>query len=111
MDLRVELHGSLEALPAADWDALTGDNDPFVEYAFLRALETSGSVGDESGWMPVHVTAWSGSELVGALPLYAKEHSYGEYIFDFAWARAAAQSGVRYYPKLVSMAPFTPATG
>ncbi len=111
MDLRIELRGSLEDIDPAAWDALAGDDDPFVEHAFLRALETSGSVGVEAGWMPVHVTVWTGARLVGALPLYAKDHSWGEFIFDFAWARAAAQAGVRYYPKLVSMAPFTPATG
>ena len=111
MDLRIELHGSLERIDPAAWNALVGSDDPFVEYAFLRALETSGSVGAEAGWLPVHVVIWHEETLVGALPLYAKEHSWGEFIFDFAWARAAAQSGVHYYPKLVSMAPFTPATG
>lgn len=111
MDLRIELHGSLAAIEAGAWDALAGDDDPFVEHAFLRALETSGSVGEDAGWLPVHVTVWDGARLVGALPLYAKDHSWGEYIFDFAWARAAAQAGLAYYPKLVAMAPFTPATG
>ncbi|MCA9608483.1 MAG: N-acetyltransferase, partial [Myxococcales bacterium] len=111
MELRIELRGSLEDIDPAAWDALTGDDDPFVEHAFLRALETSGSVGEEAGWVPVHVTAWIDERLVGALPLYAKDHSWGEFIFDFAWARAASQAGVHYYPKLVSMAPFTPATG
>jgi len=111
VDLRIELHGSLERIEPAAWDALTGDDDPFVEHAFLRALETSGSVGDDAGWLPIHVTVWDGDALIGALPLYAKDHSWGEFIFDFAWARAAAQAGVHYYPKLVSMAPFTPATG
>ncbi len=111
MDLQIELHGSLERLDAAAWDELAGTDDPFVEYAFLRALETSGSVGEDTGWSPIHVTVWHGDRLVGALPLYTKDHSWGEFIFDFAWARAAAQSGLRYYPKLVSMVPFTPATG
>jgi len=111
VDLRIELHGGLEQIEPSAWDRLVGANDPFVEYAFLRALETSGSVGPQTGWLPVHITAWQGDMLVGALPLYAKEHSWGEFIFDFAWARAASQVGVHYYPKLVSMAPFTPATG
>ena len=111
MELSVELSPSLEAIDPAEWDRLTGDDDPFVEHAFLRGLETSGSVGVPAGWQPVHVLVRHDGALVGALPLYAKDHSWGEYIFDFAWARAASQLGVAYYPKLVSMAPFTPATG
>jgi hypothetical protein len=68
-------------------------------------------VGGDTGWSPCHVTLWDEGRLVGALPLYAKEHSYGEYIFDWAWADAAMRLGVSYYPKLVSMVPMTPATG
>jgi predicted N-acyltransferase len=93
------------------WDRLTGDDDPFVEYAFLNALEESGCVGRGTGWSPLHVIVRDGNELIAALPLYLKEHSYGEYVFDFGWAQAAARSGIRYYPKLVAMVPFTPATG
>ena len=111
MSLRVELHPSLEEIDPSAWNALVGDDDPFVEYAFLRALETSESVGPRAGWTPVHVTVWDDASLVGALPLYAKDNSWGEFIFDFSWARAATQLGVSYYPKLVAMAPFTPATG
>lgn len=111
METRLELREGLDGLDASAWDALVGGDDPFVEYAFLRALETSGSVGEEAGWRPIHVTAWRGDRLVGALPLYEKDHSWGEYIFDFAWARAANQLRIPYYPKLVSMTPFTPATG
>lgn len=96
---------------AADWDALAGDDDPFAEHAFLSALEDSGSVGGRSGWRPTHVLVHEGTSLVGALPLYRKEHSYGEYIFDFAWANASARLGAPYYPKLVGMTPLTPATG
>ncbi|MGE0786071.1 MAG: GNAT family N-acetyltransferase [Sandaracinaceae bacterium] len=111
MSLRIELHPDIGAIDPAAWDRLTGDDDPFVEHTFLHALELSGSVGVRAGWQPIHVTAWRGDELCGALPLYAKDDSWGEYIFDFAWARAAAQMGIAYFPKLVSMAPFTPATG
>ncbi len=93
------------------WDALAGDDDPFVEHAFLSALEESGSVGPGTGWLARHVVVRDGGELVGALPLYRKEHSYGEYIFDFGWASAAVRAGIPYYPKLVAMVPFTPATG
>lgn len=111
VDLHIELRTSVDGIAPAAWDALTGDRDPFVEHAFLAALEESGSVGADAGWQPVHVTVWAGERLVGALPLYAKDDSWGEFIFDFAWARASQQLGVPYYPKLVSMAPFTPATG
>lgn len=96
--------------PAA-WDRITGDDDPFVEHAFLAALEQSGCVGPGTGWLPRHIVLRDQGELVGALPLYLKEHSYGEYVFDFGWANAAARAGIRYYPKLVAMVPFTPATG
>ena len=109
--MRIELHSSLARIEPSAWDALCGDDDPFVEHAFLRTLETTGSVGRGTGWEPVHVTVWDDATLVAALPLYKKAHSYGEYTFDFGWAHAATRSGIRYYPKLTSMVPFTPATG
>jgi len=109
--LDIEIAPGLDDVEAEQWDAMAGDDDPFAEYAFLHALEQSGSVGESSGWQPVHVLARDGERLVGALPLYAKSHSYGEYIFDWSWAGAAERAGVSYYPKLVSMAPLTPATG
>lgn len=90
---------------------MVGDDDPFVEHEFLSLLEQSGSVGRGSGWEPLHVTAWRQRRLVGALPLYLKTHSYGEYIFDWGWADAAMRLGSDYYPKLVSMVPVTPVTG
>lgn len=102
---------SLADVDAAQWDALVGQDDPFVEHAFLSALEASGSVGGDTGWLPRHLTVWDGDRLIGALPLYEKDHSYGEYIFDWAWADAANRIGIPYYPKLVSMVPVTPATG
>jgi len=101
----------MASVDAASWDALAGQHDPFVEHAFLSLLEESGSVGRGSGWEPAHITAWEGHRLVGALPMYLKTHSYGEYIFDWGWADAAARIGIRYYPKLVSMIPVTPVTG
>ncbi len=109
--MHVDLLPNLAHVTPEAWDALVGDDDPFVEHAFLRALETSGSVGPGTGWTPMHVTLRRNDKLVGALPLYLKEHSYGEYIFDFGWASAAQRAGIPYYPKLVAMVPFTPATG
>jgi hypothetical protein len=111
MGVRVELISGVEAVSALEWDQLTGDDDPFVEHAFLHALEASRSVGRGTGWQPTHVIARDEQGLLGALPLYVKQHSYGEYIFDFGWARAAERAGIAYYPKLVAMVPFTPATG
>lgn len=109
--VRTRLIERMAAIDSAAWDALVGEDDPFVEHAFLRTLEDSGSASPRAGWSPIHVTVWDGERLVGALPLYAKDHSYGEYIFDWAWANAAARLGIDYYPKLVSMVPVTPATG
>ena len=97
-------------VPAADWDAL-GTGDPFTTHRFLKALEDSGSVGQGTGWEPRHLLARQGGALVGAMPLYVKSHSQGEYIFDFNWADAYMRAGGAYYPKLQSAVPFTPATG
>jgi len=96
---------------AAAWDRLAGDGDPFLEHAFLATLEASGSVGARAGCVPRLVVARDGGRLVGAVPLYLKNNSYGEFIFDWGWANAAHRSGVRYYPKLVAAIPFTPVTG
>jgi uncharacterized protein len=109
--MQTQLVTSLEDIDPDAWNRLTGDDDPFVEHAFLRALELSGSVGRGTGWIPQHIVLKDGEALLAALPLYLKEHSYGEYVFDFGWANAAMRAGMRYYPKLVAMVPFTPATG
>jgi len=98
-------------VPAEEWDALVDPNDPFLEHAFLGALELSKSVGRRAGWQPRFVLVRDGQALVGAVPLYLKDHSYGEFIFDWAWANGAMRSGLRYYPKLVAAVPFTPVTG
>jgi hypothetical protein len=100
----------IATITAADWDALTGGN-PLTSHAFLRALHETGCASRATGWTPCHLTAWRGVTLVGALPLYAKAHSYGEYVFDWAWADAYRRYGRRYYPKLVAAIPFTPAPG
>lgn len=111
MTLEIRTFEHLSEVDPQAWDALTSADDPFVEHAFLSALEQSGSVGPNTGWQPIHLTAWRDGVLVGALPLYAKDESWGEFIFDFEWARAAMHAGIPYYPKLTSMVPFTPATG
>jgi predicted N-acyltransferase len=101
---------ALGEVPAAQWDALAGDN-PFLRHAFLHALEATGCATPDTGWTPQHITLWEGGQLRGAMPLYLKSHSYGEYVFDWGWAEAYHKHGLRYYPKLLSAVPFTPATG
>ncbi|TMH53973.1 MAG: N-acetyltransferase [Betaproteobacteria bacterium] len=101
---------SLSAVPASAWDALVGDR-PLLSHAFLHALHETGCAAPQTGWTPRYLTAWHGALLVGAMPLYVKTHSYGEYVFDWAWADAYRRHGRHYYPKLVSAVPFTPATG
>lgn len=112
MTLEAEIASSLAVVPEAEWDALCAPSDPFMEYGFLRLLEESGSVGtQQSGWLSRHVLIKRDGRLVAAMPLYLKQHSYGEFIFDFGWAQAAHRAGIHYYPKLVCAAPFTPAAG
>jgi len=108
--MRVRDDVALGAVDAAAWNALAGDY-PFLSHAFLTALHESGCASAESGWTPRYLTAWSGDALVGALPLYQKAHSYGEYVFDWGWADAYRRHGRRYYPKLVAAVPFTQVTG
>ena len=100
----------LEALAASDWDGLAS-GAPLLAHAFLSALHASGCASVATGWRPRYLTAWHAGRLTGAVPLYAKTHSYGEYVFDWAWADAFRRHGIRYYPKLVAAIPFTPATG
>ncbi len=103
---------SIHDLSSADWDAVVGDRYPFLKHAFLSALEDSGSVSPENGWVPNHL-AVSGADgaLVAVAVAYLKDHSYGEYVFDWSWAHAYQQNRMRYYPKLVTAIPFTPCTG
>ena len=110
--LTIALVERIDAIPAAEWDRLAGPDNPFVGHAFLRLLEESGSVGPKTGWEPRHLTARDAAgRLVGAVPLYLKGHSYGEYVFDHAWANAWERAGGEYYPKLQAAVPFTPVTG
>lgn len=102
----------LSDLPAAEWDALLPASQPFLRHAFLSTLEDSGSVGGRSGWQPAHRLFRDASgRLQAALPAYLKTHSYGEYVFDWAWADACRRAGIRYYPKLLCAVPFTPVGG
>ena len=103
--------GSIAEFGEQGWDRLAGEGYPFTRYAFLEALESSGAVGGRSGWHVHHLGLYEGGELVAALPCYQKQHSYGEYVFDWSWADAYQRSGLDYYPKLLCAIPFTPATG
>ena len=97
-------------LPADAWNALAGDS-PFVQHAFLHALETTGCVGVDIGWEPVHLALFRDGRLDAAMPLYVKHHSWGEFVFDWAWADAYRRHGLAYYPKLVCCVPFSPVPG
>ncbi len=108
-DITVELITSINEIPAADWNALT-DSTPLLSHVFLSALENTQCVGKGTGWNPHHLVVQRGGKLIGAMPLYLKSHSYGEYVFDWAWADAYERSGLNYYPKLVSAIPFSPIT-
>jgi predicted N-acyltransferase len=101
---------AIEAIDATAWNAIAGGT-PLVSHAFLTALHVTRCAAPATGWTPRYLTAWRGSALAGALPLYAKMHSYGEYVFDWARADAYRRNGHRYYPKLVAAVPFTPAPG
>lgn len=111
-ELSLSLHRSVTDIPAAEWDACAGGGNPFVSHAFLLALEESGSTGGRSGWLPQHAALRDpGGKLLACAPMYAKAHSYGEYVFDHGWADAYERAGGRYYPKLQVAAPFSPVPG
>ncbi|WP_013323889.1 GNAT family N-acetyltransferase [Gloeothece verrucosa] len=99
-------------IPEAQWDALAQPlSTPFLEWEWLNNLETSGSASGKTGCQPCHLTVWRNRQLIAAAPLYIKSHSYGEFVFDHQWADLSHRLGIRYYPKLVGMTPFTPAEG
>jgi predicted N-acyltransferase len=109
---KVNLHQSIESIGQPRWNALCGIQYPFLRYEFLHALEASGSVSTATGWQPMHAELLDddGNPLM-LMPLYLKTHSWGEYVFDWAWADAYERHGLNYYPKLLTAVPFTPATG
>lgn len=103
---------SLSEVPEADWDACLDTSNPFLTHAFLSTLEESGCVSAETGWQPFHILlSDEDGRLQGAVPLYLKNHSFGEYVFDWGWADAYERAGGQYYPKLQCGVPFTPVTG
>ena len=106
----MELDAIRDVSPS-DWDALVGDDSPFLEWAWLSSLEDSGAASPATGWTPRHLTLWEDERLIAACPVYEKAHSLGEFVFDQGWARAAERAGIPYYPKLVVGVPLTPITG
>lgn len=110
MQVRIVHH--IEELDAREWNHLAGDTQPFLRHEFLAALEATGCVGPGTGWLPEHLVLRDDAGiLVGAMPLYRKADSWGEFVFDFAWADAYRRAGLAYFPKLVAAVPFTPASG
>jgi len=110
--LEIRVARSLAEVDAAEWNALPGTEAPFLRHEFLHALEATGCATAETGWDAHHLLLRGrDGRLSGALPLYLKSHSWGEFVFDFAWAEAYHRAGLAYYPRLVSAVPFTPATG
>ena len=114
MDYVTRVFQDLRDIPSQAWDGLCALQDaptPFMSYAYLLALHTSRSASPQTGWKPQYVTLWQDDRLVAACPLYLKSHSYGEYVFDWAWANAYAEHGLSYYPKGLVAVPFTPVPG
>lgn len=110
--MQLHILESISGIPAEHWNRLEGTQQPFLRHEFLLALEESGCVGAQTGWIPQYLIGTDGAGgLAAAMPLYLKMHSRGEFVFDFAWADAYQRAGLAYYPKLVSAVPFTPVTG
>lgn len=107
--MKVTVHDSISSIAREDWDVLAGDDYPFLRHVFLDLAERTGSVAPDAGWTPRHLALQDGGKLRAVMPLYEKSHSWGEFVFDWAWAHAYEQAGLDYYPKLVSAIPFTPA--
>lgn len=112
LDYSITWVNRIADLRQADWDALAQPlKTPFLEWEWLNNLETSGSATPKTGWLPNHLALWRDQQLIAAAPLYLKGHSYGEFVFDHQWADLSHRLGIEYYPKLLGMTPFTPATG
>ncbi len=109
-DVTIRFIDSIDKVPSCNWHKLTCSNIPFNQHSFLNALEQSQSVSAEQGWQAHHLLAKSDDEIIGLMPMYLKNHSWGEYVFDWDWAEAYHRNGIDYYPKLVATIPFTPVT-
>ena len=113
-DYGIRVHPHLQEIAAKDWDSLLFQQHsptPFMRHAYLLAMQDSASAIAATGWQAQFISLWQGEELVGVCPVYLKDHSYGEYVFDWAWANAYHQHGLNYYPKALIAVPFTPVPG
>jgi uncharacterized protein len=109
---QLEILDSLVEITAAEWNALLpADAGPFLKYEFLASLEETGCVGPNTGWQVAHLVLRDKGQLIGAMPMYLKQHSYGEFVFDWSWAQAYEQRGLQYYPKALCAIPFSPVQG
>ncbi len=112
MNWRIDYHASITEIPETEWAALDARGNVFLRHAFLVAAERHGAVSEENGWRPCHVAVRDDAgQLVGAMPLYLKSHSFGDFSHDWQWSSAYQRLGLRYYPKLVTGIPYTPANG
>jgi uncharacterized protein len=109
--MQISQIASISEVNSESWNALVGDDYPFMRHEFLLALEDSGCVSEQTGWQPKHILVFDNNALIAAMPVYLKTHSRGEYVFDNQWAYAYEQNGVRYYPKWLTAIPFTPCQG
>lgn len=109
--MQIRILDKLDDISAEQWNALIQDGNPFLRHEWLAALEHNGCVGEEFGWLPRHIALIEQDVLVGAMPLYEKYNSYGEFVFDHAWAEAYKQHNMPYFPKLVSSIPYSPVSG
>ncbi|MDD1620192.1 MAG: GNAT family N-acetyltransferase, partial [Methylococcaceae bacterium] len=105
-----QINGLME-VEAADWNRLAGFDYPFLRHEFMSALEQSGSICEQTGWLPSHLLVMEKGELLAIMPLYLKRHSWGEFVFDQQWAQAYQQQGMEYYPKWLTAVPLTPCQG
>jgi hypothetical protein len=109
--MHCKCYPGIAEIPPDLWNGLFDSRNPFVQHAFLLALEESGCVSAETGWQPTHLLLQDGERPLAVMPLYAKDHSFGEFVFDWGWADAYERHGLEYYPKLLSAIPFSPVTG
>src|SRR5712692_2951020 len=107
----VRIARAIKEVRREDWDRLLDQGSPFMKWDWLEALERTGCVEEETGWLPHHLIVEHAGEIVGACPMYLKLHSMGEFVFDYEWGELAHRLGIRYYPKILVGVPFTPVTG
>jgi len=109
--MEIRIHSTLDDIEASQWNRLLATPNPFMRYEFHAALEQHHCTGEMYGWIPRHIIAWQDEQIIAIIPTYEKDNSYGEFVFDMAWADAYHRHGLDYYPKWVTSAPYSPVTG